>query len=308
MFCTSCGTQLPDDSRFCSACGRPVAHVAPPAGAPAPAAVAPMAHAAALRTAAGFRPRVAIPVAAPAAQGAAGYALRVSETDIPLVQRIMMKVHAWMAGGLLVTAAVAWLVANNEAMIRTLYGSGKWPFIGLFLVQLGLVFAISKVCEGASDALAAGLFLVYSALEGVLLSCLLLVYSTQTLSHAFVCAALSFAAMSAIGFATKRDLSGLGGWLLMALIGLLVAMTVNLIFDIEGLSSVISYVAVFVFLGLTIYDTRQIRGAAEALEKEKGPAAASAAVNSLAISGALSLYLDFINLFIHLVQIFDDDD
>ena len=321
MFCTSCGSPLAEDVRFCGACGAPVTavpqsavppplpaaapHVLPVASAPRVVPVAPFS---AVRVPAPVPPAYAPPP--PAYAPAAGYALRTAAPAVPLVQRVMMRVHAWMAGGLLLTAFTAWITSHSDAMLELLYGGGKGPLIVLFLVQLGLVAGTSALAQKAAAPAAACLFLLYSALEGVVLSGLLLVFSTETLAHAFVCAALSFGAMSILGLTTRRDLSGLGGWLLMGLIGLVVAMVVNLVLGNEGTPAVLSFFAVALFLGLTVYDTFQIRKEVAAAVEENGgdEAAVAPRVDALAIGGALSLYLDFLNLFLHLVNLFSDDD
>jgi FtsH-binding integral membrane protein len=217
-----------------------------------------------------------------------------SRADSLTVAQFFNMVYAWMASGLALTAVVAWWVSTHPQALSVLRGPGL--FI-LFIAQLGLVWTISAAIYKINSTTATLLFLLYSALNGVLLSVIFLVYAHATIAAAFVVTAGTFAAMSAYGFLTKRDLTSLGSILFMALIGLIIASVVNVFWANSTLYWIITYAGVLIFVGLTAYDTQKLRQIAQ--QTSGNPALAS----RLAISGALALYLDFINLFLMLLRI-----
>jgi hypothetical protein len=173
-------------------------------------------------------------------------------------------------------------------------------FFALIIAQLGMVFSLSGMISRMSAGTATGLFVIYSALNGVTLSFVFLVYTQASIVSTFFVCAGTFLACSIYGWTTKRDLTSFGGFLMMGLIGIIIASLVNLFIRSSGLSMMISYIGVFVFVGLTAYDTQKIKNLAVT---QPGDLEAGV-VRKGAILGALSLYLDFINLFLMLLRIF----
>lgn len=214
------------------------------------------------------------------------------------LQTYMAQVYGWMTCGLLLTAFVAGYAARSEA-IRSFIFSSQITFFGLIIAQLALVFVISGMIHKLSPALATGLFMLYSALTGLTLSSILLVYTSQSIAATFVVTAGMFGVMSLYGYTTKRDLSGFGNMLFMGLIGIVLASLVNFWLKSEALMWVITYIGVIVFVGLTAYDTQKLKGIGEQIDVSN-----SAELRRYSILGALTLYLDFINLFLMLLRIF----
>jgi FtsH-binding integral membrane protein len=202
-------------------------------------------------------------------------------------------VYRWMALGLLVTAGVAFAVATTPALLEAVV-LNRWVFYGLMIAEFGLVIALSAMLPRLSRAAAGGLFLLYSALNGATLSVILLVYTGNSVALAFGITASTFAAMSVYGTVTRRDLTSWSSFLMMGLFGVVIASLVNLFLHSTAMQFVISCAAVVVFTGLTAYDTQKLRAYARA----GGSTAAGAPVG-----GALSLYLDFINLFLAVLQL-----
>jgi uncharacterized protein len=218
-----------------------------------------------------------------------------SRADTVTVAQFFNTVYAWMASGLALTAVVAWMVYQNVSVMRSIFQPGT--LIVLVLVELALVWIISASVNRLSAATATVLFLLYSALNGLTLSAIFAVYKMPTIAGAFVVTAGTFAAMSVYGFVTKRDLSGLGSMLFMALIGLILASVVNIFWANSTLYWIVTYAGVLIFVGLTAYDTQKLRHIAAQVGHDKEMA------NRWAINGALSLYLDFINLFLFILRI-----
>jgi FtsH-binding integral membrane protein len=202
-------------------------------------------------------------------------------------------VYRWMTLGLLVTAGVAFLVATTPALLEVVV-LNRWVFYGLMIAEFGLVIALSAMLPRLSGAAAGGLFLLYSALNGATLSVILLIYTGNSVALAFGITASTFGAMSVYGTVTRRDLTTWSSFLTMGLIGVVIAALVNMFLRSSAMQFVISCAAVVVFTGLTAYDTQKLRTYARA----GGNTAAGAPVG-----GALMLYLDFINLFLAVVQL-----
>jgi hypothetical protein len=208
-------------------------------------------------------------------------------------RRFMAAVYRWMTFGLLVTAGVAFYVATTPEVLQAIFGN-RMVFWGLIIAQFGLVIALSAAVNKLSAGVAGALFLLYSALTGATLSAVLIAYTGASVASAFAVTAGTFLAMSVYGTVTKRDLTSWSTFLFMGLIGIVIASVVN-IFTRSGMVSwVISAAAVVVFTGLTAYDTQRLRRMA----------VAGAGVAALPVNGALALYLDFINLFLSLLNIF----
>jgi uncharacterized protein len=215
-----------------------------------------------------------------------------------IIARFFNAVYAWMAAGLALTAIVAWYVATHYQSIFAAIGIGG--LIGLFVVQLILVFTISAAIQRISAPVATVLFLVYAALNGVTLSGIVLYYTHAAIASAFVVTAGMFAAMSLYGFVTRRDLTAWGSLLFMGLIGLILASVVSLFWHNTLLQVGINYLGVLIFVGLTAYDTQRLK--VIALQTAGAPQLAA----RLAVSGALSLYLDFLNLFLFVLELMSD--
>jgi FtsH-binding integral membrane protein len=198
-----------------------------------------------------------------------------------------------MTLGLAVTAVTAYSVASSEEALRLVIGN-RFVFFGLIIAEFGLVIGISAGANRLSATAAGGLFLLYSALNGATLSVVLLLYTGSSVALAFVTTAGTFGAMSVFGTVTRRDLSSWGSFLMMGLIGVVIASVVNIFLHSGMMSFVISCVAVVVFTGLAAYDTQKLR----ALARAGGGTAA------MPVNGALALYLDFVNLFLALLRLF----
>lgn len=213
------------------------------------------------------------------------------------VRPLLRWVYAWMFLGLLVTAAVAFLTNTNEALIQLRTSPGV--VFGSMFAQIGLVVAISWGIRRISPAVAAGLFMLYAALNGFVFSMLLLYFDIGSVFAAFATTAVLFGAMTIVGYTTDIDLTKLGGYLFMALIGLVLAMIVNIFLGSGPLEYIISFVGVLIFTGLTAYDTQKLkRMAADPTLQADG-----SMVARLSIVGALTLYLDFVNLFLFLLRL-----
>ncbi|WP_412028467.1 Bax inhibitor-1/YccA family protein [Deinococcus yunweiensis] len=210
-----------------------------------------------------------------------------------LVRTFMARTYSWMAAGLALTAGIAWLTAQNDALALQVYQL-RLP---LMLAQLALVFVLSIFAQRLNSVVAGALFIAYAALTGLTFSSLLLAYDRSAVTAAFATTAGTFAAMSVAGYVIKRDLSAMGRFFMFAVIGLFVAMIVNLFVASSALTLGISVVGVLLFAGLTVYDTQMLRKLA--LSGISGESAERAAIN-----GALALYLDFINMFLFILRLF----
>ena len=214
------------------------------------------------------------------------------------VNQFIRSVYNWMAVGLGLTGLVALYVASSPSLIRLVF-ENKIVFFGLIIAELGLVFYLSARIQKLQASTATGMFLLYAALNGATLSFIFLVYTASSIASTFFVCAATFVAVSIFGYTTKRDLTGLGGFLMMGLIGIIIASVVNIFIRSSGMSMIISYIGVLVFVGLTAYDTQQLKTMAltQPADIEAG------VVRKGAILGALKLYLDFINLFLMLLRI-----
>ena len=206
-------------------------------------------------------------------------------------QGFMVKVFGWMGGGLLVSGLVATWVATNVGFI------GMGTFIVAAIIQLVVVISLVSRVERMSATMATGLFIFYSALTGVTLSTLLLIYTAESVASTFVITAGVFGVMAFYGYTTKKDLTGWGSFLFMGLIGIILASVVNIFMRSSAMGIVISYVGVLIFTGLTAYDVQKIKS-----KNVLGNAGTDEDTKE-AVIGALALYLDFINLFIMLLRI-----
>lgn len=215
------------------------------------------------------------------------------------VNEFVRSVYNWMSMGLAVTGLIAWYVSGSETMLKIVYGNSATLII-LLVAELILVFAISGLMNRISGFTATALFILYSALNGVTLSFIFIRFTTASIVSTFFICALTFLACSIYGWTTKKDLTSIGNFMFMGLIGIIIASVVNIFMRSPAVTFIISYVGVVVFVGLTAYDTQKIKQMAITQ-----PAGLDGdVVRKGAILGALSLYLDFINLFIMLLRIF----
>ena len=213
------------------------------------------------------------------------------------IQTFMANVYGWMAAGLFITAVVSYYVANSFTLIKLIYTIPYGTLI-LFGLQLGLVWMIAGRIDKLSAEVATGLFLVYSALTGVSLAPIFLIYTKSSIASVFAISAGTFGVMSLYGYTTKKDLSSWGSYLMMGLIGMIIATIGNVFFfKNTGLSMALPYIGVLLFVALIIYDTNKLRRMGEELDGNEE------AIRKYEVYGALSLYLDFINLFIYLLRI-----
>jgi len=213
----------------------------------------------------------------------------------------LAKVFNWMAIGLGLTGLAAFLTVSSQTALQFIFGN-KMVFYGLILGELGLVFYLSARVEKISAQAATGIFLGYSILNGVTLSAILLLYTMSSVAATFFITAGMFGTMAVYGFVTKRDLTSWGSFLFMGLIGIIIAMVVNIFLASSMMSWVISGIGVIIFTGLTAYDVQQISRMGEQGIMDGG----EAVIRKGAIMGALRLYLDFINLFLMLLRLLGD--
>jgi FtsH-binding integral membrane protein len=213
--------------------------------------------------------------------------------DTEVLAAFLRGVYGWMCGGLAITAAVAWLVASSPAITAMIFGN-RAVFWILVLAQLGIVFTLSARVDRLAASTASALFIGYAALTGVTLSSILLVFTGESVFTTFLVTAGMFGALAMYGTVTRRQLSGLGQFLFMGLIGLVLASIVGMFWHSDGLQFLISFVGVIVFAGLTVYDAQRLK--ALAFATSTGP------TSGTTIVGALALYLDFINLFLFLLR------
>jgi len=219
--------------------------------------------------------------------------LSVAEPIADRVNAFLSAVYGWMFLGLALTAATAWLIARSPALVSAI-AANRLLFWGLMIAQLGIVFVLSARVQRLGASAAALLFILYSALTGVTISFVLLVFTGESVATTFLVTAGMFGGLAAYGTMTRRSLAGLGQLLFMGLVGVVLASIVAMFWHRDGLQFVISFIGVIVFAGLAAYDAQRLKGMA--LTTPEGQIA------SHAIVGALALYLDFINLFLFLLR------
>lgn len=224
------------------------------------------------------------------------YAPRSSPLAAPtqtLVSDALWKTYRWMAAGLGVTGLVAMGVASSEAALQAIIGN-RIVFYVLLFAQLGLVMAFNSVAVRASTAVVAAMFFAYAALTGATLSVIFLVYTMSSIASVFFVTAGAFAGLSIVGLVIKRDLSAMGRFAIFALIGLIIASLVNMFVASAGLNLAIAAIGVLIFAALTAYDTQKLRNLFASGEVHA----------NMPLVGALTLYLDFINMFLFLLRLF----
>jgi len=220
----------------------------------------------------------------------------IAATTVQSAERVtafLRKVYGWMCVGLAITATVALGVASSPTLVQAIFGN-KILFFGLFAVEIGLVFYLSARINRIAAGTAAGLFLLYSALNGATLSLILLRYTGTSIASTFLVTAGMFGALALFGTTTKRSLAGVGQFAFMGLIGIILASLVGMFWKSEGLQFGISIVGVIVFTGLTAWDAQKLKTMAVTVPESS--------YGSYSVVGALALYLDFINLFLFLLR------
>ena len=227
------------------------------------------------------------------------YYSRPTQAVASMVNSTMKRVYLKMTLALIVTAFTA-LWASTSAGYINFYITHSWLMWVLLIAEFGLVFAISGAINRLSSVAATGLFYLFAVINGLMLCTIFLVYSPAAITKTFFITAGTFGAMSIYGYTTSSDLSKIGSYLFMALIGLIIAWLVNIFVHSSTLDWIVSIVGVLIFVGLTAWDTQQVKRMAEIAPAE--------AAGKLATIGALSLYLDFINLFLYLLRIFGNSD
>lgn len=226
----------------------------------------------------------------------------VRERDLAVsaaLPALMRKVYVWMAMALVITGLTAYSVATSPALLMAI-ATNRILFFGLIIAEFALVIGISAAINRLSLPVATLMFVLYSVVNGATLSLIFALYTLSSVANVFFITAGTFAVMAFIGYTTKTDLSSMGKILLMALIGIIIASVVNIFLKSTGLELILSYIGVLVFVGLTAYDTQKIKN----MLMEVADTGETA--QKLALLGALSLYLDFVNLFLYLLRIFGD--
>jgi len=214
-------------------------------------------------------------------------------------QRFMVRVYNWMTAGLAITGFMAFYVSNNETIMNIIFGNPIMPIV-LMIAQIGLVFWLASRVMQMSASQATGVFMLYAGLTGVTFSFIFVVYTSASITSTFLVTAGTFGAMSLYGYTTKKDLTSWGSFLFMGLIGIIIASVVNMFMQSNMMHMIITYAGVLIFVGLTAYDTQKIKEmnilGNEGTDED----------TKEAISGALTLYLDFINLFLMLLRLMGD--
>ena len=214
-------------------------------------------------------------------------------------QRFMVRVYNWMTAGLGITGFMAFYISNSPTMMNIIFGNPIMP-IALIITQIGLVFWLATRVMQMSASKATGVFMLYAGLTGITFSAIFMAYTTASIFSTFLVTAGTFGAMSLYGYTTKKDLTSWGSFLFMGLIGIIIASLVNMFMQSSMMHMIITYAGVLIFVGLTAYDTQKIKEmnilGNEGTEED----------TKEAIRGALTLYLDFINLFLMLLRLMGD--
>ena len=217
----------------------------------------------------------------------------VSQED---TNALLRKVYWWMFGALVVTGLTALYVANSETALGFVFGN-SWTYVVLIIAELALVYGLSAAIDKMSASVASLMFLLYSILNGITLSSIFVFYELGSIATAFFVSAGTFGIMAIVGSVTKKDLTKIGNLCLMAVVGLIIASLVNLLIKNSVLELVVSCVGVVVFVGLTAYDAQKIKEMLYDVDENETS-------TKIAVLGALSLYLDFINIFLYLLRLF----
>lgn len=227
-----------------------------------------------------------------------GQSISISHHQQEAVSVYFSKVYMWMSGALGLSAVVAWKTANSPVYMNYLL-EHQGLFYLLIFAELGLVIWLSWGIRKMSFLTAMSAFVLYSALTGLTLSTVLLIYTAASISKVFILSAGLFGVMALYGYTTKKDLTSWGSFLIMSLIGIILASLVNLFFHSPAIEWIVTYAGIIIFMGLTAYDNQKLKAFALMGDNKE-------TFGKLVILGALTLYLDFINLFLHLLRVFGD--
>ena len=222
--------------------------------------------------------------------------ISLEQANEKISQRFITAVYGWMVAALAISGIAAFAVFNSETLLYFIFGN-RFTFLGLIIAEFALVIILSAGIRRMSFPAAAASFVIYSIVNGLTLSAVLFVYTSTSVVRIFVITALMFGAMSVYGATTKSSLQSAGKYLMMAVIGLVIASLVNIFMRSSSLDWLISFVTVGVFTGLTAYDTQKITQAARYAQDNED-------FKKVAIIGALELYLDFVNIFLALLRLF----
>ncbi len=225
------------------------------------------------------------------------YSYNREETSKDLSVALIKNVYVWMATALYLTGFTALLIAGSETMLRFIFGT-RAVFFGLLLAELGIVFYMGAALKKMSFRTAVLLFALYSIINGATLSCIFLVYTASSIASTFFVTAGTFGIMAFIGHTTRKDLSSLSQFFLMALIGIILATIVNIFWANDTLSWIITYAGIFIFVGLTAYDAQKIKALLTRTSVQT-----EGELQKIALMGSLELYLDFVNLFLYLLRL-----
>lgn len=225
--------------------------------------------------------------------GTAEYQSGVSESA---ASKVMRNVYVWMCGALIVTALSAYYVASHPGVMAMIFGN-QLVFWGLIIAELGLVIGLSAAINKISALTATLMFLLYSVINGITMASIFLVYELGSIGTTFLITAGTFGAMAVYGTVTKKDLSKIGSICIMAVLGLIIATVVNIFLKNTMFDLIISGIGVLIFVGLTAYDAQSIKAMLYGAEEND-------TTNKIAVLGALSLYLDFVNMFLYLLRFF----
>ncbi|KLN97119.1 Bax inhibitor-1/YccA family protein [Moellerella wisconsensis] len=215
------------------------------------------------------------------------------------IQAYMAQVYGWMTVGLLLTAFVAWY-SISSGLYYTI-ATNNILFFGLIIAEFGLVLGLSFLLPKLNGMAATGMFMLYSVLTGLTISVIIAAYTPVSVASTFFITAAMFGALSVYGYTTKRSLTGMGNFLFMALIGLVIASLVNIWLQSPAMYWIVTYAGVLIFAGLTAYDTQKLKEMGAQIDEND-----KEMMRKSSILGALTLYLDFINLFLMLLRIFGD--
>jgi FtsH-binding integral membrane protein len=211
-------------------------------------------------------------------------------------RKFLLNVYNWMAMGLALTAIIAYGISTSETLLGVIF-SNRILFWGIIILQFGVVIALSAAINKLPVVLAIGGFFLYAALTGLTLSIIFIVFTSSSIASTFLICALMFGSVSVFGYITKMDLSRFGTFMFMGLIGIVIASVVNIFLKSTMMDWIISYAGVIIFVGLTAWDTQKLKRMSQEMtfDSEQGKKAA--------VLGALTLYLDFINMFLFLLRI-----
>lgn len=228
----------------------------------------------------------------------------IIERSSSVIEPFMAQVYGWMSCGLLLTAFVSWYAARTPAIVQLIFSS-QLTFICLIVSQLALVFVISGMVERLNETMATSLFMLYSAITGLTMSSIFIIYTASSIAITFIVTSSMFGVMSIYGYTTKCDLSKFSSLLFMSLIGISIASIINIWLKSTPLMWAITYIGVLVFVGLTAYDVQKLKNLAIQLSSNS-TVTNKEQFHKLSIVGALILYLDFINLFLIMLRISND--